>query len=222
LGGLLVATMLVATVLFGAAGRAPAASRHYTGKVSVPLPAPGHDEVVAIPVKVTAAKGKQVRPLRVRTINAAELGGNVRADYVIEAPRKLGPSATFNVYVLIKQFAGAARAQAVSATTAQTPTLNVSFEEDEFFFPIKVRPVKDFTHDCDTLSFLNTAFEGNTRGTKEGPRSGRKNVWMLAPALPASAPNYQTSDPEEVLDHILDDIWLGCPGAPETFDSGPH
>ncbi|HEY2072587.1 MAG TPA: hypothetical protein VGG88_03325 [Gaiellaceae bacterium] len=198
-----VAGALALAMMAGSAGAETVAGGH---SVSVPLPALNHDAIEGFTVTVTAPKGHSVGRPRVRTLNNAQLG-NESIVYVIAGPHKPGAKATFTVYALIKRFGSLRRV----ARVGEGGVLQVGFvDAGEVHF----KPVKDHSGDCEALARFNTEFES---GPSYGA-AGAQDEYLVS-GRPADV---QTSDPEEVLDQIVDDAWGSCPGAPETFDSGPH
>jgi hypothetical protein len=196
LGGAAVACVAALVASAGAAGHAPAAG---SLPVSIPLPALNSDEVKVVTLKVTGAKGK----LSVRTTNNAKLG-NESIVYVVAAPAKPRVNETVKVYVLVKRFGTARR----TATANEDGLSFAVIDEDKAVR--EYGPVKNA--ECADLRAMNSVFEHGRHGTSNG------EDWALVPGRPSSD---QSSDPEEVLDQIVDDVWGGCAGAPETYDSGP-
>ena len=177
-----------------AAAVALAGSAGGTAQVRIPLPALGSDEVKAVTLKATRANGK----LSVRTTNNSRLGNE---SIVYVATQK---GTTVTVYALVKRFGTARKAAGAGDDELSFAVIDSDAALREY------GPVK--SAGCRDLLEMNGVFERGRTGHSFG------EDWALVSGRPSSV---QSSDPEEVLDQIVDDVWGGCPGAPETYDDGP-
>src|SRR6266516_4772063 len=105
IGTMLVLSLAGAIVGATALVTAPVGARpaRRTAHVKVQLPAVDQSQVTAITVKATAAEGKRVGSVKVRTTNEAVLP-NISAIYLTQAPRTHSRVMTFKVFVVVKRF----------------------------------------------------------------------------------------------------------------------
>ena len=205
-----VVAIVAATVLVGTAASVPSSAASGV-TATIPLPALNADEVKGVTVKATALPGKKLGPLVVKTANETALG-NESIVFVVQGPHGTGTSGVYTVYALIKRF-GSVRNAAAAADEGDILSMTMNTAGLRL-----TGPVKDYTGDCDALSVFNTAFEKGARQIVAPIRGLARSFNLFRGRIQST----QTSDPEEVLDQIVDDVWGSCPGAPEPFDSGAN
>jgi hypothetical protein len=196
--------LLAVALLAAVAIVAPAAATQRAGgfpKLTIPLPGLSADAI-----KTVTLKGKATGKISVATLNNAKLG-NESIVYVAKSPK--GGKGTFKIYALIKRFAND---RSTASASASGDDLELEVKDFNWGGTDHSYRVKDESGNCEALAELGSTFEHSTRVTKGSLE------WVLAPGRPS---NVQGSQPEEVLDQVVLDVWGSCPGNAEPWDSGP-
>lgn len=205
-----VGATVAATVLVAPAASVPRSAANSV-TVTIPLPALNADEVKGVTVKATALPGKKLGPLTVHTANESKLG-NESIVFVVRSPHAPGKTGVYTVYALIKRF-GSVRHVAAAAGEGDILSMTMTTGRLQ-----PTGPVADYAGNCALLKVFDTGFE---KGNRRASTGGVGQPTLYFDLFRGRIESTQTSDPEEVLDQIVDDVWGSCPGAPETFDNGP-
>ncbi len=193
--------MLVLTGLFfvGAASarlRGHASRARTSLTVKIPLPRPAESAVELLAVTATAAAGREVGSLSVKSTNAAQLPTGIRSVAAIMPPRSSKHKATFRIFILINNLTGRSAATAAGAALESISATSPNLVQETFTEAL-------LTGRCGALIKV-----GDVADT-EAPRA--LDVVALEPVT------QQPSDPEAVLDNV---IYSECPGA-EVPEPGP-
>ena len=224
LGGIVIAAVVAASP--AGAVRHAVAARHKSITLKFPVPAASSSPVVQLSkmtITVKAPKGKKLGRATLKMMKPKDLDSNVRAVAVLESPRKASRKETFTILASITRFPSAVRrhASAPATATAGDGYVFISWvphwpDPNDKGDTYLGSGIKDWSGNCKGLAVLNTGFEGKTSYITGNA------VYELHTVLPSGAPTYQSSNPEEIVDDQVAQMWgpAKCAGTPEAFDSG--
>lgn len=196
----------VAVVAAAAIGGPAGASQQGLVRVSVPLPLLNADSITSFTVR-----GKATGRISMTTLNSSKLG-NESIVYISAGPKKSGTVGKYTFYVLVKRFD-----EDRSVASAADGSMIIGIRDFERSGSSAHFVLKDQTGDCPVLLMADNAFENGNNTVTRDPTLDELGEVTLYAGRPKVV---QSSNPEEVVDQIVSDLWHTCPGSPEPFDSG--